>query len=166
MKRASVIMVDYTKCTGCMSCMLACSFAHEGVFSLTSSRIWIHKDEAKATFVPTICESCSHMPCLHVCPVSAISYDEELGMPIIDEKTCIGCGLCEEACPYYGVKVDFEARKAFKCDLCGGDPECIKVCDVGAIELVPMTRENMRKKDQLALARINILEQEVTTNER
>jgi NAD-dependent dihydropyrimidine dehydrogenase PreA subunit len=38
--------------------------------------------------------------CYALCPVDAISYDEEYSV-VFDEKTCIGspCGLCVDACP-------------------------------------------------------------------
>jgi len=38
------LTVDETRCTGCMGCVLACSFAKEGVFSLALSRIVVLRD--------------------------------------------------------------------------------------------------------------------------
>ena len=31
-----------------------------------------------------------------------------------------------------------DTHKAFKCDLCGGDPACVKSCPTGALEYVDM----------------------------
>ena len=36
--------------------------------------------------------------CARVCPVSAITMDDN-GLPVIDEKKCTGCGKCVEECP-------------------------------------------------------------------
>ncbi len=40
-------------------------------------------------------------------------------------------GLCVTACPQYpnsAVRVIPATKKAIKCDLCGGDPQCVKFC--------------------------------------
>lgn len=39
-------------------------------------------------------------PCKRACPVDAISWDEASGIVKIDEKKCIQCGACTEACPF------------------------------------------------------------------
>jgi ferredoxin-type protein NapF len=39
--------------------------------------------------------------CMEYCPVGAI-FTDKLGRPIVDEKICVGCGLCEENCPVKG----------------------------------------------------------------
>ena len=138
------ISINFEKCTGCDACMLACSFAHEGVFSLKKSRIWVLKNHAKAIFIPTVCESCAHIPCVYSCPTGAISYNEKLGTPIVNEQLCIGCKICERVCPYDGIKV--VDGVALKCDLCGGDPECVKVCDAGAIDIIDFNLKNSKEK--------------------
>lgn len=48
------------------------------------------------------CSGCT--ACKAVCPTSAITLnDKEDGFyyPLIDDKKCIKCGLCEKVCPYY-----------------------------------------------------------------
>jgi Fe-S-cluster-containing hydrogenase component 2 len=42
------------------------------------------------------------------------------------------------------ISLDEERRKATKCDLCGGDPQCVKACPSAALRYVPwidMTKE-------------------------
>ena len=49
---------------------------------------------------PSFCTGCT--ACAHVCPVSAISMQEdEEGFlsPVIDETLCTNCGLCRKICP-------------------------------------------------------------------
>jgi Fe-S-cluster-containing hydrogenase component 2 len=43
-----------------------------------------------------VCIGCGS--CSGVCPVDAISFDEN-GKSQIDQKKCIHCGSCESVCP-------------------------------------------------------------------
>ena len=38
------LLIDTKKCSGCMSCMMACSLAHEGGINLNHARIQIKKN--------------------------------------------------------------------------------------------------------------------------
>jgi Fe-S-cluster-containing dehydrogenase component len=40
------------------------------------------------------------------------------------------------ACPYGNVHFDSESGVSRKCDLCGGDPACVRVCISGALDFV------------------------------
>ena len=77
---------------------------------------------------PIICRHCKNPPCLSACPVvGAMVEDEKTGVVVIDELKCIGCLNCVEACPFGAIFVG-PNREILKCDLCGGDPECVKYC--------------------------------------
>jgi len=52
--------------------------------------------------VTNMCQSCMAHPCSLVCPVKAISFQEN-GQAIIDQGTCIKCGKCQRACPYQAI---------------------------------------------------------------
>ena len=43
---------------------------------------------------------------------------------------------------------DVRSRRVTKCDLCGGDPVCVKYCDPGALQYVDLNKANMKKKRQ------------------
>jgi len=43
--------------------------------------------------------------CAAVCPVDAISIDEEKKIAVVDPKKCIGCGLCEKECPHNLIEI-------------------------------------------------------------
>jgi Fe-S-cluster-containing dehydrogenase component len=91
----------------------------------------------KAFFVPKLCNQCTHPACVQVCPTGA-TYRTPDGVVLIDQKYCIGCQYCVQACPY-GVRY-FNARKGVsqKCYWCyhritkGLQPACVEVCPVGA----------------------------------
>ena len=42
-------------------------------------------------------------------------------------------------------------HQVFKCDLCGGDPQCVRFCDVKAIDFVETGAVVARKKRESAL---------------
>jgi len=122
------LVVDADQCTGCGSCVLACSLAKEGVFSLQLSRIQIIRNEEIADFIPRVCVQCSEAPCIVVCPVNALSRDTQIGAIHLDQETCIGCQQCVDACPYDGVRFDDSRGMPLICDLCGGSPSCVEAC--------------------------------------
>jgi Fe-S-cluster-containing dehydrogenase component len=57
---------------------------------------------------------------------------EPNGLVRIDEELCIGCEACVSQCPF-GVMMALP-EKVVKCELCNGDPQCVKYCATGAIE--------------------------------
>lgn len=44
--------------------------------------------------------------CVQMCPVGAISFDEN-GLATIDPNKCIKCGTCEVACPVQAIKIEY-----------------------------------------------------------
>jgi len=118
------------KCTGCRSCMLICSFIHTQECSYHDSRIKIVSDEAHGRHTPVLCQFCEDPPCIDSCPVEALSQDPATGVIQVDVGLCNGCQLCIGACPFEVIFFDQEIQKAFTCDLCQGDPECVKVCQL------------------------------------
>jgi len=92
---------------------------------------------------------------LPVCPVGAISKDNVSGIVDIDMDTCIGCEKCKEVCPFDSIII--RNKKAYKCDLCGGDPECIKVCYPYTLQYVERQPATLRNKVTLAEERLRAL---------
>jgi Fe-S-cluster-containing hydrogenase component 2 len=41
-------------------------------------------------------------------------------------------------------------KKVFKCDLCGGKPQCVRFCDVKAVDYVEAGRLTQHKKKDAA----------------
>jgi len=133
------LKISSEKCIGCKSCELACSLKNEGEFNPSKSRIAAiafleGKYPLPYNFVST-CRQCADAPCLASCPVSAISRSkDETKKVVVDRDRCIGCGKCVDACPFGAMLFQREKKKAFKCELCGGNPACALICPSGAIE--------------------------------
>ncbi|MDI6823520.1 MAG: 4Fe-4S dicluster domain-containing protein [Bacillota bacterium] len=127
------ILVDPALCSGCRACEVACSFGHEGVFGPGLARIRVVKVEEEGYDRPVVCHQCRRPPCAQACPTGALTRDEAAGRLRLDDAACIGCGACVEACPFGAMRLHPDTEQAMFCDLCGGDPACVKRCTPGAI---------------------------------
>lgn len=124
-------------CGGCKKCEIVCSLHKEGVISPALARITVKRDIFDSyLFEAMPCLQCDGPECLMVCPVPGALYvDEATGARVIDESKCTGCKLCMKACPATpkGIRYNAEKKVCFKCDLCGGNPQCVKFCPTGAL---------------------------------
>lgn len=140
-KKRIWILVDPLQCSGCRLCEIACSLAKENKIWPEASRIRVFEYLPGAS-VPHLCVQCQDYPCVEVCPTKCLSVDEETGAVIVDEEKCIQCGLCIDACPGDVPRIPMGKSAVVICDLCGGDPACVKACrDAGynALKIVEGT---------------------------
>lgn len=161
----NTFLVDINKCTGCMVCVLECSFFHEKAYSRSRSRIQIKRNEEKELSIPLICEQCDFRECVSACILGALVYDNSLNIPIVDEEACVGCGACAKACSFKAIHLDPTMRKAIVCDLCDGDPTCVKVCLPGAIRYKPVNNRVLGCKAKAMDAKLKALKQEFEGDE-
>ncbi|MBM4278461.1 MAG: 4Fe-4S dicluster domain-containing protein [Deltaproteobacteria bacterium] len=130
------LSLDVEKCSGCRACELACSMKHTGEYNPLNSRIHISIFHEKAFAIPVVCFQCNEPWCEKICPSGAIKTktDEVKGIKVVEiaEDKCVGCKMCMLACPFGNMR--FDGRHAVKCDLCEGDPECMRFCAKGALQ--------------------------------
>src|SRR4030042_5670961 len=118
---------DYLKCSGCRRCEIACTLSHEGKIWPEASRVRVFM-LVPGVEVPHLCAQCSNYPCVASCEFKALSVNEQTGAVIVDEETCTTCGVCIQACPGNVPHLNPSEKYIVICDLCGGEPECAKVC--------------------------------------
>jgi Fe-S-cluster-containing dehydrogenase component len=135
-----VVLWDRDLCSGCRTCEAICTnYNDEGRSSSAQARIILEKDYLGGKYEAKTCYQCVKPLCLHICPEEAIKVDKDSGTNarIIDDVLCIGCGRCIEACgsvftpPRPRFNPEFE--QVVKCNLCFGDPQCVKYCPYGAL---------------------------------
>ncbi len=159
------IVIDIKKCIGCGNCAQACKKENDVPIEPFFFRTWVEQytvrndgtvditspnggmdgfeqtvpdeDIFKSFFVPKMCNHCAKSPCDQVCPVGATFRSPE-GVVLVDEKYCIGCRYCVQACPY-GCRFIHPVKKvANKCTLCyhrlkkNLAPACMETCPTGA----------------------------------
>lgn len=125
--------VNSDKCTGCRACETICSFKHTDGFCGEDSRIRVKKLEEDGIDKPHICHQCGNAPCIEVCPTEALSKHPGNGSIVINDEKCIGCKACSQVCPFNSIFFNKITGKVLICDLCGGEPTCVKRCQAGAI---------------------------------
>jgi len=155
------MLIDTSKCTACRGCQVACKQWNDlpaektrnwgsyqnprelsaNTWKLVTFREIDRGDEVKWLFLPMQCVHCTQASCVSVCPTGAAHHQGEF--VVIDQKLCIGCGYCVEACPFgipHSIPGVGGRRKgtARKCTFCidrvsnGLLPSCAKTCPAGA----------------------------------
>ena len=146
-----LLVVNSDICTGCVRCESNCTTVNDGKVSYSNSRIKVTRnlllnnngigmyanltDGGSWTYFPDTCRQCEPAPCAEICPVEAI-YTDDRGVKMVNEDTCIGCGMCTPSCPWEMITVNADTNKAIKCICCY---VCIEGCPTGALKMIPWT---------------------------
>ena len=154
---------DYLNCTGCRRCEIACSLHHEEWIWPEASRIRVFMP-FPGVEVPHFCAQCQDYPCIESCKFDAMSVDEETSAVIIDDEKCTSCALCIKACPGQVPILHPETRKAVICDLCGGDPECVKSCRKARYDALNVVNESPNGNHKLFAVHPVVVAKELAVN--
>ena len=123
-------------CMGCRLCQTACSQIKEQVIRPAIARVQVPQYFPGVEF-PVLCYQCGdEAKCIEACPVAALSLDtsKKLNTIAIDTTKCLrtakggDCTLCQDKCPGTAVTYHPTTKAPLICDLCGGDPACVKAC--------------------------------------
>ncbi|UCD32609.1 MAG: 4Fe-4S dicluster domain-containing protein, partial [Desulfobacterales bacterium] len=168
-------LVDTTRCIGCKRCMSACKrwnglkierdeLETDRETELNANN-WVvvnlrtdAKNREQRTYEHWACQHCIEPACAGVCPVTAITK-LSTGNVVINEKKCIGCRYCFQACPFKVPSFDFEKRVTRKCTLCHdrlllnySKPACVAACPVQALsfgykhEIILVAKQRVSQK--------------------
>jgi anaerobic carbon-monoxide dehydrogenase iron sulfur subunit len=147
---AKELTVDPQKCVACRTCENICSLVKTGKCNPRNGRIQVETFDEEGFYCPTICFQCREAWCAQSCPAAAIERDEATGALVVNEDRCVGCRMCTMVCPFAQVSVSKETGKSNKCDLCGGDPMCVKTCPTQAIQYEKIDRSQMDRRKSMA----------------
>lgn len=155
------VIAEPKLCIGCNTCMAACSMVHKAEGLQAAPRLTVTR--AADGTAPILCRHCEDAPCARVCPVRAITHENDA--IVLNETICIGCKLCAIACPFGAITPSGTSNAgvagthpnaptqsatlspilaweigvktvAVKCDLCDfreQGPECVRVCPTKAL---------------------------------
>jgi Fe-S-cluster-containing dehydrogenase component len=162
------LVIDLDTCVGCQACVTACKGwndrGDDGRYGAPLSDTDPYGADPSGTFLnrvhsfevqppdgaaqiinfPRSCLHCEAAPCVTVCPTGASYKRAADGIVLVNEDSCIGCGLCAWACPYGARELDPRAGVMKKCTLCvdriyndnlpeeDREPACVRTCPTGA----------------------------------
>ena len=135
------MVIDLRRCMGCHACSVACKTEYKVPLGVYKS--WVIENErgefpdVKRNFLPVLCNHCHNSPCTKVCPTKA-TFKNADGVVVQNDKDCIGCKYCIQACPYERKFYNKKTKVANKCDFCkhrldqGVLPSCVNTCNSDA----------------------------------
>ncbi|MEX2315728.1 MAG: cyclic nucleotide-binding domain-containing protein [Pirellulales bacterium] len=147
------MLINLDRCTRCDDCVRACAATHDN-----NPRFVRHGPKHDGLLVANACMHCVDPVCMIGCPTGAIGRDADTGTVRINDRTCIGCAVCANSCPYDAIRM-VEIRepggafyvdqatgqpivKATKCDFCAGQltgPACQNACPHDALVRIDMS---------------------------
>lgn len=167
------LVIDLDTCVGCHACVISCKGWNtenygaplsdqdpygdpSGTFlnRVHSYEVQPNQGSAQLVHFPKSCLHCEDAPCVTVCPTGASYKRVEDGIVLVNETSCIGCGLCAWACPYGARELDKAEGVMKKCTLCvdriynenlpeeDRQPACVRTCPAGARHFGDLGDEN------------------------
>jgi anaerobic dimethyl sulfoxide reductase subunit B (iron-sulfur subunit) len=157
---------DMSRCSGCMTCIVACQDQNDLPPHGPSFRRVVPFEKSGAApeicWISVACQHCVDAPCLEACPTGAIFTKDNNGVVDVNRELCQGCRTCADVCPFGAPQFLSDGRMA-KCHLCHEQlpsewlPACARACPTRAIDVGfvdGIAKEKASRKLQAVLKRI------------
>jgi anaerobic dimethyl sulfoxide reductase subunit B len=152
------LSLDPSRCSGCMSCVVACLDQNDETGDGPAFRNVTRYEkgnypETRISFLSISCFHCGDAPCRMVCPTNAIYRRPGDGIVDVNQDLCIGCHSCALACSFGAPHYDAKGKMS-KCHLCatrvdaGLDPACVQACPTRALSYGPLEQLSTQKADK------------------
>lgn len=147
------MVIDLQKCVGCGACALGCKTENNTQARANGQSFnwadFMYKEEGKFpnvkfTAMPVLCNHCTDAPCVKACPVKPKAmFKTPDGITMHNDERCIGCRMCQKACPYSATDLSKEKDKQYSVISANGDvvhaaskdsTELIKGCTASGAE--------------------------------
>jgi Fe-S-cluster-containing dehydrogenase component len=148
------LLYDATLCIGCKACVVGCREAN-GMKPESSTGLWddptdlsgstrnvirVYREGEESSFFKAQCLHCTDPACVSACMLGAL-HKSKWGIVAYDKDSCIGCRICQVACPFNVPKFQWASAtpQIVKCELCrhrlaeGKEPGCTAVCPTKAV---------------------------------
>lgn len=158
--KMKVLVFEPKKCIGCRLCEQICTMSHFEVTNPEKALIRVIRDHNKQLDLAIYCHSCSNAPCITACKFEALSKNHKTNAIEVNKDNCVGCRSCIEQCPFAVPAMHPDEDYILICDLCGGDPECVKICPEQAIQYLNVEQADNITKSQFVNEMGNKLSQE------
>jgi len=123
------------KCIGCFTCQRVCAGINHKSYSDNKSAIKVRTLGGLSTgkFFATYCLACREVRnCAAACPTGALG-ERKGGGVILDEKKCIGCRKCADACIVNAIHFVEADSPPIVCKHCG---ICVKYCPHNCLSMI------------------------------
>lgn len=127
------VTFDPNRCNLCGVCIAACSLVKTGKFDASQSRIRIETAGSRVPLRAAVCRHCEEPACVTACMRGIIDRDLQTGLVTRRHDGCFRCAACAVSCPAGACVQDIKLNAFTACDLCGGDPLCVRGCLTGAL---------------------------------
>ncbi|MCU0247691.1 MAG: 4Fe-4S dicluster domain-containing protein [Bryobacter sp.] len=141
--------LDPKRCIECRACEAACK-QWNGVptgINVRYRRVQVFEsgkyENVQTQALSMACNHCENALCMKACPAKAIYRHEATGAVLVDQKKCLGCGMCGKFCPYDAPQYNPTTRLMQKCTMCFDrveerlQPACATLCPTGALQWGP-----------------------------
>jgi class I fructose-bisphosphate aldolase len=136
------LKANMARCTGCQLCVTACVSTHDsGGYGTHLARLRIDPGNRLGFHKVMFCVLCKK--CIDICPTEALRWHPTSGAIELLVEKCTACDKCVEICPTQVILHSDEGITISSgqsldwypvvCDLCGGEPECARICPTDAI---------------------------------
>lgn len=130
------------RCLNCNLCVQNCPM--KIIKKANEDYLTVHIDYGD-NFCDYNCHKCSE-----VCPSGAIKkitleqkQKTQIALAMVDEDTCVKCGLCVRECPRQIIRKADGAYPQISTDECIGCGACQSVCPVKAITMLPVEKQKI-----------------------